>query len=111
MDKQVTIEFKWHGNVTYNEQDVPKDIGQSLYDQGLSMDPHRRDMVAKKVKAKVDRALMPMVSMQYKLRYESFLNQYEQMIFMYFLAFLDKQALNYANAFSLQRDLHLRNYQ
>src|SRR3569833_1135043 len=33
------------------------------------------------------------------------------MVFMYFLSFLDKQTLNYANAFSLQKDLHLQDYQ
>ncbi len=65
------------------------DIAYGLYKESLEMDPVQRELIAKKVLRKLDFIVLPM------------------MCFIYFLQFLDKQTLNYANAYSLQKDLHL----
>jgi len=51
-----------HEPPVYSYDHESHDIGQSLYNQALAMDPQRRDDVAKKVKSKLDRVLIPMVS-------------------------------------------------
>jgi hypothetical protein len=61
MSNQADLESKGHESVTGRRGDM-YDIGQSLYDQGLAMDPDHREVVAKKVKKKLDRILLPMVS-------------------------------------------------
>ena len=43
-----------------------QDIGQRLYNQALSMDAERRDVVAKTVKRKLDRILLSLVSPEIK---------------------------------------------
>ncbi|KIM92936.1 hypothetical protein OIDMADRAFT_62060 [Oidiodendron maius Zn] len=70
------------------------DIAHVLYKESLEMDPMEREIIAKRVLRKLDFVVLPM------------------MCFVYFLSFLDKSTLNYANAYGLQTDLHLvgRNY-
>ncbi|KAK2013504.1 MFS general substrate transporter [Colletotrichum eremochloae] len=65
------------------------DIGLAYFQQSQTMDPARREVVARRVLKKIDYVLLP------------------AMCFIYLLSFLDKQTLNYANAYGLQTDLRL----
>ncbi|KAH8690701.1 major facilitator superfamily domain-containing protein [Talaromyces proteolyticus] len=65
------------------------DIGYDLYQEALQFDPIERKRIAKAVKLKLDSILLPL------------------MCIAYLLGFLDKAALNYANAYGLQSDLGL----
>ncbi|RDW72854.1 major facilitator superfamily protein-5 [Coleophoma cylindrospora] len=67
-----------------------KDVGWDAYQTALLMDASERDAIALRVKHKLDAILMPL------------------MCFIYFLSYLDKQALNYGNAYGLQTDLHMK---
>ncbi|KAJ0305330.1 hypothetical protein Brms1b_010873 [Colletotrichum noveboracense] len=72
------------------------DIGYDYYLESQAMDPARRDAIAKQVLRKIDFILLPSVY--------TFLHQ---MCLIYLMSFLDKQTLNYANAYGLQADLGL----
>lgn len=61
---QTNFESKGPALVAYSEDHGSPDLGQSLYRQALSMDPERRDIVAKRVKSRLDGALLSMVSIQ-----------------------------------------------
>lgn len=65
------------------------DIAYELYAESLQMDPIRRGMVARSVLRKLDFIILPM------------------MCLVYLMSFLDKQTLNYSNAYGLQTDLNL----
>lgn len=65
------------------------DIAYELYEESLRMDPIRRGMLAKTVLRKLDFVVLPM------------------MCLVYLMSFLDKQTLNYSNAYGLQEDLNL----
>ncbi|GAM41564.1 hypothetical protein TCE0_042f14773 [Talaromyces pinophilus] len=65
------------------------DIGFGLYQEALQINPVEREQIAKTVKLKLDRILLPL------------------MCIAYLLGFLDKASLNYANAYGLQADLGL----
>ncbi|KAF9880446.1 hypothetical protein CkaCkLH20_02400 [Colletotrichum karsti] len=65
------------------------DIGYEYYLQSQGMDPAQREAIAKKVLRKIDFILLP------------------AMCLVYLLSFLDKQTLNYSNAYGLQKDLGL----
>ncbi|KAI8282142.1 hypothetical protein K4K60_003720 [Colletotrichum sp. SAR11_57] len=65
------------------------DIGYDYYLESQAMDPARRDAIAKQVLRKIDLILLP------------------SMCLIYLMSFLDKQTLNYANAYGLQADLGL----
>ncbi|KAJ0279585.1 hypothetical protein CBS470a_009197 [Colletotrichum nupharicola] len=65
------------------------DIGYDYYLESQAMDPARRDAIAKQVLRKIDFILLP------------------SMCLIYLMSFLDKQTLNYANAYGLQADLGL----
>lgn len=82
------------------------DIGHALYKEALDMDPTERDIIAKRVLRKLDFIVLPMVSYVFLCQFKLILI-FIQMCFVYFLSFLDKSTLNYANAYGLQADLHL----
>ncbi|KAI8229273.1 putative transporter [Colletotrichum sp. SAR 10_86] len=65
------------------------DIGYDYYLESQAMDTARRDAIAKQVLRKIDFILLP------------------SMCLIYLMSFLDKQTLNYANAYGLQADLGL----
>ncbi|KAH8895345.1 MFS allantoate transporter [Thozetella sp. PMI_491] len=65
------------------------DIGLAYYQQSRQMDPAERDRIAKRVLRKIDFCLLPF------------------MCLIYLMSFLDKQTLNYANAYGLKTDLGL----
>lgn len=81
------------------------DVGWDAYREALRLDPAERDIIAARVKRKLDMILMSMVSILMSLG-ETFLTC-SQMCFVYFLSYLDKQTLNYANTYGLQKDLGL----
>lgn len=71
------------------------------------MDPIEREMLAKKVKKKLYFILLPMGSAHTFWHTMSSKLMPVQMRFVYFLSFMDKSSLNYANTYGLQTDLHL----
>jgi hypothetical protein len=75
--------------------------------ESLEMDPVEREMLAKKVKKKLDFILLPMVSAHISWHTISSKLIPVQICFVYLLSFMDKSSLNYANAYGLQADLHL----
>jgi hypothetical protein len=67
--------------------------------------PAEREAISKRVKVKLDCILLPMVNHP---RYQAtHVLKYFQLWFIYFLSYLDKQTLNYANAYGLRADLGL----
>lgn len=66
------------------------DIGHDLYQAALQMEPDERARTSRRVLWKLDLILLPMLCL------------------VYLLGFLDKSALNYANAYGLKEDLYLQ---
>ncbi|TVY82281.1 putative transporter [Lachnellula suecica] len=65
------------------------DVGFDLFQQSHQYDPAQLELDAVKVRKKLDFILLPMMMMTYML------------------SFLDKQTLNYSNAYGLQADTHM----
>lgn len=82
------------------------DTGLDAYTQALELDPVHRDKVAKAVLRKLDFYLLPLVSNRI-LRFSQEVTHTLQMCAVFMTAFIEKGALNYANAYSLQADLNL----
>jgi hypothetical protein len=76
-------------------------IGYGFYQESLEMDHVQREMLAKKVKKKLDFILLPMVSAHTFGHTISSKLMRVQICFVYFLSFMDKSSLNYANAYGL----------
>ncbi|EXJ89579.1 hypothetical protein A1O3_02646 [Capronia epimyces CBS 606.96] len=69
--------------------DTHNDLGRDMYLASLRIDPAERDMIARRVKRKLDFIVLPI------------------MIVAFFLSFLDKQTLNFASAWTFNADLGL----
>ncbi|KAF2102460.1 MFS transporter [Rhizodiscina lignyota] len=74
---------------------IHTDVALGLYKESFTLDFDRRELVAAKVRRKLDFILLPMES------------NLQSMCWVYFMQFLDKQTLNYSSAYGLQQDLNL----
>lgn len=81
------------------------DVGLEIFEEALGMDPDVRQRLVRRIRMKLDFGLLPVVSCQpHAQRIPKVLTY--QMCFIYLMSFLDKQTLNYGNAYDLQDDLH-----
>jgi hypothetical protein len=81
------------------------DMGLDAYTQALRLDPEDLQRLAKQVLRKLDFILLPLASnLSIWCRART---NVRQMCLIFMTSFLEKAALNYANAYSMQRDLGL----
>ncbi|KAK5170521.1 uncharacterized protein LTR77_005109 [Saxophila tyrrhenica] len=66
------------------------DLGLEYYHKAMLIDPQVRETIALRVRKRIDYTILP------------------AMCLIYLLSFLDKQTLNYSNAYGLQEDLGLK---
>ncbi|KAF2105055.1 MFS transporter [Rhizodiscina lignyota] len=91
-DEERRADSKWRGkfhNLLHGRNNNLNDLGKNMLEKSLEYDEAQLERDALKVRRKLDWLVLPM------------------MCCTYMLSFLDKQTLNYSNAYGLQEDTHM----